>query len=118
MTDIPAPPATDTRSPIARANDTFRRAGPGPGWIITRGIADREPAFQLLASFKVRDFKAYTPDNDPYGEHDFGSFDIAGEKLFWKIDCYDRNDMTRGSEDPADDAVTKRVMTIMLASEY
>jgi Protein of unknown function (DUF3768) len=27
---------------------------------------------------RVRTFNEFTKDNDPYGEHDFGSFDLAG----------------------------------------
>ncbi len=42
---------------------------------------------------------------------------IAGNKLFWKINYYDR-DLEFGSENPADPAITARVLTIMLAEEY
>ena len=31
------------------------------------------------------------PDNDPYAEHDFGSFEHDGQTIFWKIDLYDRD---------------------------
>ena len=55
--------------------------------------------------------------NDPYQEHDFGSFEAEGHKVFFKIDYYDRT-FTAGSEDPANPAVTERVITIMLAEEY
>ncbi len=65
----------------------------------------------------VQSFAAFTPDNDPHGEHDFGSFEIAGEKLFFKVDYYDAN-MEYGSPDPADPAVTTRVLTILLIEEY
>jgi len=37
--------------------------------------------------------------------------------VFWKIDAYD-SELRFGSDDPADPAVTRRVLTIMLASEY
>jgi hypothetical protein len=40
---------------------------------------------------KVRDFVDFTEDNDPYGEHDFGSFTVSGVKIFWKIDYYDES---------------------------
>lgn len=36
----------------------------------------------------ARDFDAFTPD-DPYDEHDFGSFKAAGERMLWKIDLYE-----------------------------
>ena len=69
------------------------------------------------ALIETRDFDAFTPDNDPYDEHDFGAFRAAGERLFWKIDYYDR-DRSYGSPDPTDPDVTTRVLTIMLASKH
>lgn len=38
----------------------------------------------------VRTFDNFTPDNDPYGEHDLGSVDWHNEKTYWKIDYYDQ----------------------------
>lgn len=65
----------------------------------------------------VRDFDAFSTDNDPHAEHDFGALRAAGARIFWKIDYYDR-ERRYGSPDPADPAVTTRVLTIMLSSEY
>jgi Protein of unknown function (DUF3768) len=66
---------------------------------------------------KVETFSAFTGDNDPWHEHDFGAFEHDGEKIFFKIDYYSK-DLEHGSEDPADPSKTTRVLTIMLASEY
>ena len=55
--------------------------------------------------------------NDPYGEHDFGSFEADDQKIFFKIDYLDKA-LTAHSPDPSDPSVTERVITIMLAEEY
>ena len=66
---------------------------------------------------KIRTFRDFTEENDPWGEHDFGAFDYEGHKIFWKIDYCDRS-LRGGSPDPTDPTVTKRVLTVMLADEY
>ena len=48
---------------------------------------------------RVQRFDTFTPDNDPYFEHDFGSFEHAGKTVFWKLDYFDR-DRRYGSPDP------------------
>jgi hypothetical protein len=89
---------------------------------ITRGIAALPADDRSAICEKVETFDSFTPDNDPYGEHDFGAFEHDGHKIFWKIDYNNRasfgtgHDM--GSEDPSDASQTLRVLTIMLASEY
>ena len=97
-------------------NDAFRKSMAGDV-VVTRGAADLPSDVRAMAIRKVAAFDAFTPDNDPHGEHDFGSFDVAGQKVFWKIDYYDPR-LEFGSDDPADVAKTRRVLTIMLAEEY
>jgi hypothetical protein len=65
----------------------------------------------------LRSLDAFTPDNDPYGAHDFGSLDIDGTTIFWNIDLYD-NDLKFGSPNREDPSVTTRVLTILRAEEY
>ena len=108
---------TDPAGRIRALNDQLRATGEGGRLVVTRGIAAL-PAPAITAIFlAVQTFNAFTPDNDPYGEHDFALIEVAGERIMFKIDYYDR-DLTGLSPDPADPAVTARVLTIMLASEY
>ncbi|MEL7381640.1 MAG: DUF3768 domain-containing protein [Pseudomonadota bacterium] len=65
----------------------------------------------------VQGFDTFTEENDPYGTHEFGSFEFQGETCFWKIDLYD-SELRYGSPDPTDLSQTRRVLKIMLASEY
>lgn len=112
-------PSIAIRHQVRDLNDSFRTSGSlaRGQWMITRGIQELGPDFVLLATGAVRGFHSFTADNDPYGEHDFGAINVAGRHLFWKIDYYDRS-LCYGSNDPADPAATRRVLTIMLASEY
>ena len=102
---------------IRSLNDAFRRTFIGGAVMITAGV-EAMPLDQRRSLLqKIRSFDAFSEDNDPHQEHDFGSIDEAGVRCFWKIDYYDRQ-TEFGSPDPADPAVTTRVMTIMLAEEY
>jgi hypothetical protein len=65
----------------------------------------------------TRTFVDFTPDDDPDNEHDFGSFEINGQKFIFKHDYYDKA-LQYGSEDPGDSKKTTRVLTIMVADEY
>jgi hypothetical protein len=100
---------------IRALNDEFRVSMKGGKVVATRGITMRSDVAAILR--KVRAFTEFDQGNDPYGEHDFGSFMHEGEQIFWKIDLYGRQ-LEMGSPDPADPAVTTRVLTIMLAQEY
>ncbi|MEM9839501.1 MAG: DUF3768 domain-containing protein [Pseudomonadota bacterium] len=106
------------RSAIRELNDAFRCQGRGPGTVlITVGVQATGGTFVAAALQAVRSFDAFSPENDPWGEHDFGAVEIDGQRVFFKIDCYDRT-QTVGSPNPANPAVTYRVLTIMLADEY
>lgn len=102
---------------IRRLNDRFRQSLKDGRALVTRGVLARGEAFTNQAIAAVKAFDAFTPDNDPYEEHDFGALDVEGSQIFWKIDYYDLGEQG-GSPNPADPNVTVRVLTIMLAEEY
>ncbi len=102
---------------IKTLNDNLRKHLIGGKVMLTQGINTKTYEEVAEIMLKVRDFNDFTPDNDPYGEHDFGSFDYNGEKIFWKIDYYDKSYQYL-SEDPSNPDVTNRALTVMLAEEY
>ena len=101
--------------------------------IATVGFRSLPTSDQSRVRELIETFDAFDEDNDPHGERDFGAVyqlacgrwtterprarDDERERVLWKLDCYDR-DLRFGSEDPANSAVTRRVLTIMLADEY
>lgn len=103
---------------IRELNDLLRTTLKGGGVVMTLGIQNLETE-ELKSVFQlVQGFDDFHEDNDPYGEHDFGSvITPQGNKVFWKIDYYDKRSEFL-SEDPSDPEKTRRILTIMLASEY
>ena len=110
-----APPRALSR--IAALNDALRRAGAGGRVMLTAGVAALPPDQRSEIVAAVQAFDAFTPDNDPHGEHNFGLLQFAGHRIMFKVDACDR-ELQLGSPDPADPAVTTRILTIMLAEEY
>ena len=110
--------AATTTPTIAELNDRFRKGDQSLGKTVGSEIfGNLDPDQKLALTRLVREFDDFNEGNDPYQEHDFGSVEYDGDKWLWKIDYYDPN-YEHGSEDPANPAVTRRLMTIMLASEY
>ncbi|WP_282611426.1 DUF3768 domain-containing protein [Pelagibius sp. Alg239-R121] len=107
---------------IGKQNDRYRSTLNGDaeikGKIVTTpGIRENGPDFLMAALRAVRDFKEFSSDNDPYNEHEFGSVEVMGIKIFWKIDIYDAA-YEFGSSEPADPSQSRRVLTLMLPIEY
>jgi hypothetical protein len=102
----------------AELNDLARTAmGVCSRVMQTPGFTALDTRVQSRIRELIETFDTFTPDNDPHGERDFGLIEHQGERVFWKIDYYDKA-MDGGSESPWDPGQTTRVLTIMLASEY
>jgi len=104
-------------SRIRALNDKLRRTLTDGTVVMTPGIAalGREEVERIVKTIAL--FDDFCHANDPHEEHDFGSFEADGHAIYFKIDYFD-NDLVYHSPDPADSAVTRRVITIMLADEY
>ena len=126
--------AREQTARIARLNDLARRAmGVACTAVATIGFRSLPDADQSRVREIIETYDAFDEDSDPHGERDFGTIyqlgdgrwtterprvrDDERERVFWKFDYYDR-DLRFGSEDAANPAITRRVLTIMLADEY
>ena len=94
-------------------NDEYRAGlgfplGPHLGMPVRRHARRCPPGNDFIdrAVRAVRAYRDFAPDNDPYGEHDFGRFELDGETLFLKLSYYS-TDLERGSPDPADPAANE-----------
>jgi len=102
---------------IAALNDAFRTTFSGGKVLMTEGVNALPPELKAHVLLRVSRFDEFDNENDPFCEHDFGSFELCGRKFLWKIDYYDK-DLRFGSENPAVPELTTRVLTIMLWHEY
>jgi len=107
-----------TKTEVIRVlNDELRQNLATGTALMTAGVAalGAEAVARIVKAIAVYDDFCHA--NDPYEEHDFGSFEVDGHKIFFKIDYLDKA-LTAHSPDPSDPSVTERVITIMLAEEY
>jgi hypothetical protein len=107
----------DRAARIRALNGALRTTGRGGNVLMTESVAALGSAKVDAIRAAIARFDAFTPDNDPYGEHDLATLDVEGLSVIWKVDYYDRT-LTYHSPDPACPKLTLRVLTIMLASDY
>ena len=116
----------DTNTLIAQHNDAFRNSIaqfqvadniPKGKVVMTQGVAAQGPDFHLEMTRKIIAFDAFSVEADPYGTHEMGVIDVSGETVWFKIDLYDLN-YEYGAETPEDPEQTRRVLTMLLPSEY
>jgi len=111
---------TETKSSqteqIRTLNDELRHNLSHGRAFMTPGVAalGGEAVARIVKTIEVYDDFCHA--NDPYEEHDFGSFEIDGRAIFFKIDYYDKS-RSYHSADPSNPSVADRIITIMLAEE-
>ena len=111
---------------IAAQNDAFRHSilgntpvanAPKGQFVMTRGVAALGPDSQLELTRRVAAFDAFNADSEPHGWHEMGVIEFDGTTVWFKVDLYDV-DYTYGSPEPSDPEQTRRVLTLLLPSEY
>ncbi|MEQ8903618.1 MAG: DUF3768 domain-containing protein [Roseovarius sp.] len=111
---------------IAAQNDAFRHSildnnpvaqAPQGQFVMTCGVAALGIDAQLELTRRVAAFDEFNTDSDPQGWHEMGVIDLDGTTVWFKVDLYDV-DYTYGSPEPSDPEQTRRVLTLLLPSEY
>jgi hypothetical protein len=95
-------------------NDNFRTTFMGGRIVTTAGVAELPLDAKAHVLLQVQRFADFNADNDPHGEHDFGSFEIGGVSYFFKIDLYEEPDV----KDSDGESLVTRVLTIGFLDEY
>ena len=105
-----------TRERIRELNDALRTSlDPTLGkFVLTSGVDSLPSDVRAMVVRKVATFVAFTGDNDPHNEHDFGSFEIDDQKFIFKHGLYEEPGVKGLDEAP----IVTRVLIIMLADEY
>lgn len=98
-------------------NDHLRMFHRGGVIVLSRLLAGLAVEVQREVLEAVGKFDSFSPENDPYGEHDCALIEVGALSVIWKIDYFDAA-LEHQSDDPTNPTITRRVMTIMLAEEY
>ena len=126
MTTVLQTNPTTEAATIAAQNDAFRKSimffndtedTPKGQFVMTSGVSAMGSDARLSATRQVAAFEAFAPDNDPYGRHEFGAVEVFDTTIWFKVDLYDVN-YEMGSDEPTDPEQTRRVLTLLLPSEY
>jgi Protein of unknown function (DUF3768) len=99
---------------IRTLNDELRQNLTVGTAFVTAGVAalGADIVARIVETIAVYDDFCHA--NDPYQEHDFGSFEVDGQTILFKIDLYEEPGVKSANGEP----VVTRALTIMLAEEY
>src|SRR3954470_15278084 len=117
MTDLDQVRTQQERARIKELNDQLRISHTGGALVTTSGVLALGIYLNQAILIAIAAYNDFDEDNDPFGEHDFGLVEVAGQEILFKIDYYD-SDLRFHSPDPADPGVTRRILTIFLPEEF
>ena len=117
MTEIDQARTQEATARIRELNDQLRISHTGGTLVTTPGVLALGIYLNQAILIAIAAYDDFDEDSDPFGEHDIGLVEVAGQEVLFKIDYYN-NDLRFHSPDPADPAVARRIMTIFLPEEY
>jgi hypothetical protein len=84
-----------TKTKAIRAlNDELRQNSTTGTAVMTAGVAALGPGTVTHIVKTIGVYDDFCHANDPYEEHDFGSFEVDGHTIFFKIDYFDNRAAT------------------------
>jgi hypothetical protein len=104
------------KAQVRQFNDSFRAAITNDGIMLSEGVKELPIDVRAMAIRKVATFDAFSADNDPHGEHDFGGFDLAGKRFFWQL-TRDNKLKPELRDDMGDATGTGQILAIRLSGE-
>jgi hypothetical protein len=101
---------------IQTIDDHLRKNPTADVAIMTPGIAalGREATDRIIKT--ITTFDDFCCANDPYEDHDAGSFEAEGRTISFKIDHFERPPVSPSLE-PTQQTDRVRIITVMLAEE-
>ena len=114
MDDVLVP---DKLARIRELNDALRSSFTGGKVMMTASVMQLPDMVRATALTMMAQFEAFDEKNDPYGEHDFGRFELCNRTFLFQISYFGRT-YDEPSDDPADPERTRRVIVLMLAQDY
>ena len=116
--------SNETSRRISRLNDLFRASIVKPnseqklGQVFCTANIMSLPKEEVNTIVeRVSTYSDFDESNDPYGEHDFGSFSFRSDKVYWKID-YKNPNLEYQPEYTPDPKDPNRILTILFSYEW
>ena len=107
--------STNKSVKIRALNDKFRKTMKGTDVYLSLEVASSvgDAALKHLLT-SIRTYSNFIQKYDPNGDHSAGTVEVGRHRVEWSIDYWDKAE-ENDSPDPANEALTTRIMTITRA---
>src|SRR3954447_22949862 len=90
MTDLDQSRTQQATVRIRELNDQLRISHTGGTLVTTPGVLALGIYLNQAILIAIAAYDDFDEDSDPFGEHDFGLVEVAGQEVLFKIDLYER----------------------------